>query len=89
MKIPDGLTMDEGRALALGLDPWWDTMLAQLPMWCPTCHRAVFPRATEATNVYGLAEQVAVTWVQRGPGPPWCVIACCDRILAEGRRLSA
>ena len=88
MNVPVGLSLDEARALALATDPWWDTMLAQLPVRCPTCGRSVLPAAHEPKNPYGLGAQVGVAWIQR-EAKRWLVIACCGRVLAEGYRLSA
>ena len=87
MNVPVGLSLDEARALALATDPWWGTMLAQLPVRCPTCGRSVLPAATEPKNAYGLGAQVVVAWMRR-EAQQWCVILCCSHVLAEGYRLS-
>ena len=86
--IPVGLSLDEARALALGTDPWWHTMLEKLPLRCPTCHRAVLPAATEPANAYGLGAHVYVSKALIS-GRMWFLILCCAHVLAEGYKLAA
>ena len=83
--IPEGLTLSQADALTRGTDPWWHVLLGQLPMWCPVCHRPIFPRDGEPRNAWDLAAQVEVALIPHG-GRTHVVIACCATPLATGFR---
>lgn len=84
--LPAGLTLSQAEALVVGRVPWWHVLLGQLPMWCPVCHRPVFPLDGEPRNAWGLAAHVEVAVVPRG-GVSWVVVACCETPMAQGRRM--